>query len=113
MRPPTFSSSNRESSTPPPTTFSKAITLDKWFVPRPKIKTYFQKSIVLYDPIIEPEYQSLTLEETKIFPKGFNFLPEDLTKKRMFYKFILVDTKSIEITHVPYKNNPSKFVIQN
>nr|ADN34145.1 hypothetical protein [Cucumis melo subsp. melo] len=84
MRPPASPSSNRESSTPP-TTYSQAVTLDKRFVPRPEIKSYFQKSIVVYDPIIEPEYQSLTLEEmvSKIFPKDFNFLPEDLKKKKI------------------------------
>ncbi|TYK11076.1 hypothetical protein E5676_scaffold73G00620 [Cucumis melo var. makuwa] len=51
MRPPASPSSNRESSTPP-TTYSQAVTPDKRFVPRPKIKSYFQKPIVVYDPII-------------------------------------------------------------
>ncbi|KAA0026217.1 hypothetical protein E5676_scaffold343G00750 [Cucumis melo var. makuwa] len=81
MKPPASPSSNRKSSTPP-TTYSQAVTPDKRFVPRPKIKFYFQKSIVVYDPTIELEYQSLTLEEavSKIFPEDFNFLPEDLRK---------------------------------
>ena len=107
MRPPASLSSNRESSTPP-TTNSQTVTPDKRLVPRPEIKSYFQKPIVVYDPIIEPKYQSLTSEETvsKIFPKDFNFLPEDLKKSRKFYEFILVDTESVEITHVPDKNDP-------
>ncbi|KAA0043136.1 putative Retrotransposon protein [Cucumis melo var. makuwa] len=94
MRPPASPSSNRESSTPP-TTYSQAVTPDKRFVPRPEIKSYFQKPIVVYDPIIELEYQSLTSEETvsKIFPEDFNFLLEDLRKTRKFYEFILADTK--------------------
>ncbi|KAA0066384.1 hypothetical protein E5676_scaffold602G00610 [Cucumis melo var. makuwa] len=56
MRPPASPSSNRESSTPS-TTYSQAVTPDKRFVPRPEIKSYFQKLIVVYDPIIELEYQ--------------------------------------------------------
>lgn len=65
---------------------------------------------MVYDPIIEPEYQNLTLDETisKIFPQGFNFIPNDLRKTRKFYKFILVDTKSVEITHIPDKKDPSR-----
>ena len=70
MRLLTFPSSNIESSTPPSTIYSQVVTPNKQFVPKPKIKTYFQKMIIVYDPIIEHEYQSLTLEETvsKIFP---------------------------------------------
>ncbi|KAA0066421.1 hypothetical protein E5676_scaffold602G00180 [Cucumis melo var. makuwa] len=85
MRPPASPSSNRESSTPP-TTYSQTVTPDKRFVPRPEIKSYFQKSIVVYDLIIEPEYQSITLEKTvsKIFLDNFNLLPEDLRKTRNF-----------------------------
>ncbi|TYK23025.1 hypothetical protein E5676_scaffold386G001370 [Cucumis melo var. makuwa] len=77
-------SSNMESSTPPPTTYSQAVTPDKRFVPRPEFKTYFKKSIEVYYPTIELEYQNLTLEEStvsKIFPKGFNFLPEKTSTK--------------------------------
>ncbi|KAE8646253.1 hypothetical protein Csa_023844, partial [Cucumis sativus] len=79
MRPLASPLSNRESSTPP-TTYSQVITPDKRFVPRLEIKSYFQKPVIVYDSIIEPEYQSLTLEETvsKIFPDNFNFLPDDL-----------------------------------
>ncbi|KAA0038233.1 hypothetical protein E5676_scaffold84664G00470 [Cucumis melo var. makuwa] len=63
MRPSGSPSSNKESSTPPPTTYSQAVTPKKWFVSRLEIKTYFQKSIAVYDPIIESEYQSLSLDE--------------------------------------------------
>ena len=45
---------------------------------------------------------------SKIFPDDFNFLPDDLRKMRKFYEFILVDTKSVEITHVLDKNDSSK-----
>ncbi|KAA0063460.1 hypothetical protein E5676_scaffold110G00300 [Cucumis melo var. makuwa] len=62
MRPHASPSSNREST--PPTTYSQVVTPDKRFVPRPEIKSYFQKPIVVYNPIIESEYQSLTLEKT-------------------------------------------------
>ena len=87
------------------------VTLDKRFVPAPKIKIYFKKPIVVYDPITEFKYQSLTLDETisKIFLKSLNFHSKDLRKTIKFYEFILVDTNSIEITHVPNKNDSSNF----
>ncbi|KAA0061978.1 hypothetical protein E6C27_scaffold89G002780 [Cucumis melo var. makuwa] len=47
MRPHVSPSSNKESSTPSPTTYSQVVTPEKWFVPKPKIKSYFQKSMIL------------------------------------------------------------------
>ena len=79
-------------------------------MPRPEIKSYFQKQLVINEPIIKPEFQGLNPEETipKMFPEGFNFILEDLRKTRTFYEFILVDTKSLEITHVQDKKDPSR-----
>lgn len=68
--------------------------------------------MVINEPIIEPEFQGLNLEETietisKMYPEYFNFILEDLKKTQIFYEFILVDTKSVEITHVPDKKDLS------
>ncbi|KAA0053156.1 hypothetical protein E6C27_scaffold1248G00100 [Cucumis melo var. makuwa] len=71
MRFPTSPLSNRESSTPP-TTYSQAVTPDKRFVPRLEIKSYFQKPTVVYDPIIEPGYQtssSIQEDEEQVDPE--------------------------------------------
>ena len=37
---------------------------------------------------------------SKIFSKGKYFLQNNLDKTRRFYEFILVDTKSVEISHI-------------
>lgn len=42
-----------------------------------------------------------------MYPEGFKFILEDLKKIRTFYEFILVDTKSAKITHIPDKKDPS------
>lgn len=91
------------------------MTLEKRFISRPEIKTYFQKSQIINEPIIKPEFQGLKLEDTisKMFIEGFNFVLEDLKKTRTFYEFILVDTKSAEITHVPYKKDQSRITHWN
>lgn len=44
----------------------------------------------------------------KLFPSNFQFIKDNLLKRREFYEFILVDSNSIEITHTPSKNNASK-----
>ena len=41
---------------------------------------------------------------------GIFYIPKDLHKTRRFYKFILVDTKSVKITHISSRNDPSKIV---
>ena len=66
----------------------------------------------MVDLTIEPEFDGPSVPEVckQVFPHGFNFLPEDLSKTRTFYEFILVDSKSAEITHVPDKNDPSKII---
>uniref|UniRef100_A0A0A0LUE7 Uncharacterized protein n=1 Tax=Cucumis sativus TaxID=3659 RepID=A0A0A0LUE7_CUCSA len=66
----------------------------------------------MVDLTIEPEFDRPSVFELckQIFPHGFNFLPEDLAKTKTFYEFILVDSKSAEITHVPYKNDPLKII---
>lgn len=116
LRPPVSSSSQGSSipssSSSRPLTFKQAVQPEPRFVPRQEIKTYFQKANVLVESIIEPEFQCPDFKETlsKIYPKSFNFIPDDLRKTRIFYEFILVDTKSVEITHVPDKSNPSKIM---
>lgn len=61
---------------------------------------------------IELEFDGPSIQEIcyQIFPHGFNNLPEDISKTRIFYEFILVDTKSIESTHVLDRSNPSKII---
>ena len=44
----------------------------------------------------------------KAYPSGFFYIPEDLHKTRRFYEFIVVNTKSVEITHIPSRDDLSK-----
>lgn len=57
---------------------------------------------------IEPKFDGPSIQEIciQIFPHGFNYLPKDISKTRTFYEFILVDTKSVETTHVPNRSDP-------
>lgn len=93
-----------------PSSYSQ-IVRPKVFQPRPPINGYFTKTTMV-DLTIEPEFDGPSVHEVcdQIFPHGFNFLPEDLSKTRTFYEYILVDSKSAEITHVPDKNDPSKII---
>ncbi|KAA0052110.1 polyprotein [Cucumis melo var. makuwa] len=61
----------------------------------------------MVDLTIEPEFDGPSVQEvcSQIFPHGFNFLPEDLSKARTFYEYILVDSKSAEITHLGPSGN--------
>ena len=45
-----------------------------------------------------------SLDITKIFSKGF-FFQNDLVKTRKFYEYILIDTDSVEITHILNKDS--------
>ena len=60
--------------------------------------------------MVEPEYDDPKISEVvkKVYPSGFFYIPEDLHKTRWFYEFILLDTKSIKITHIPSRDDPSK-----
>ena len=80
----------------------------------PPITGYFTKTTMV-DLTIEPEFDGPSVLEVckQIFPHGFNFLLEDLAKTRMFYEFILVDSKTAEITHVSDKNDIKPRIIPN
>ncbi|KAA0038025.1 Enzymatic polyprotein [Cucumis melo var. makuwa] len=103
-------SSSRSAIPRNPSSYSQ-IVRPKIFQPRPPINGYFTKTTMV-DLTIEPEFDGPSVQEvcSQIFPHGFNFLPEDLSKTRTFYEYILVDSKSAEITHVPDKNDPSKII---
>ncbi|ESQ46564.1 hypothetical protein EUTSA_v10000685mg [Eutrema salsugineum] len=49
----------------------------------------------------------LTQFTNRIFYEDSQYLTDNLTKNRTFYEFILVDTKSVEITHHTDKSNPN------
>ncbi|KAA0050447.1 polyprotein [Cucumis melo var. makuwa] len=103
-------SSSRSAISRNPSSYSQIVRL-KVFQPRPPINGYFTKTTMV-DLTIEPEFDGPFVHEVcnQIFPHEFNFLPEDLSKTRTFYEYILVDSKSAEITHVPDKNDPSKII---
>ncbi|CAH2079937.1 unnamed protein product [Thlaspi arvense] len=61
------------------------------------ITTSFTKPISLKD---------LTHFTSRIFYEDSQYLTDNLTKNRTFFEFILVDTKSVEITHHTDKTNP-------
>jgi hypothetical protein len=55
---------------------------------------------------IEPEYQHMKNARelvTKVFPPGWDFLPEDQNKNQKFYKLILVDSGSVLLSYTPCK----------
>jgi len=43
--------------------------------------------------------ESLTKTIKDLFPSTFHYPPQNILKRRTFYKFILVDTDSVEISH--------------
>ncbi|KAA0058432.1 polyprotein [Cucumis melo var. makuwa] len=87
------------------------IVRPKTFQPRPSIQGYFAKTCIV-DITIEPEFDGPSVQEIcdQVFPRGFNFLLKEISKTRTFYEFILVDSKSAEITHVNDRNDPSKII---
>ena len=104
---PTVSSTSKGSSIP--STYSDVVVPVR-FSPVPEIRTYFQKSVSIPEVLVEPEYDDPKIREVvkKAYPSGFFYIPEDLHKTRQFYEFILVDTKSVEITHIPSNDDPLK-----
>lgn len=76
-----------------------------------KSQTYYiKKNNSIPVAFLEHEFvaEDIPTITKKLFPQDFYFFPENLKKTRQFYEFILVDTNSIEITHSPTKNDPSK-----
>jgi hypothetical protein len=58
---------------------------------------------------IELEYQHMKNARelvTKVFPPGWDFMPEDKNKSQKFYEFILVDSGSVILSHTPCKFDP-------
>ncbi|KAA0037025.1 polyprotein [Cucumis melo var. makuwa] len=99
LRPISAATSNRLASRPQ----SYAQTIKPAvFMPRPPV-TGYQTKTTLEDVVIEPEFDGPSVPEisSQVYPHGFNFFPEDIKKTRQFYEFILVDTVSAEITHIP------------
>jgi hypothetical protein len=43
---------------------------------------------------------------TKVFPPGWDFMPEEKNKSQKFYEFILVDSGSVILSHTPCKFDP-------
>ena len=89
-----------------PSTFSNAVVPVRFSLV-PKIRTYFQKYVSLSEALVEPEYDDSKISEVvkKAYPSGFFYISEDLHKTRKFNEFILVDTKSVEITHIPRRDD--------
>jgi hypothetical protein len=105
----TSSSSNDHSS-------SKSDSISSPF-PGLAIPTFAQPSQVLhkYKSVqpklfpIEHEYQDMknVIElVTKVFPPGWDFMPEEQNKSQNFYEFILVDYGSVILSHTPCKFDP-------
>jgi hypothetical protein len=58
---------------------------------------------------IEFEYQHMKNARelvTKVFPPGWDFMPEEKNKSQKFYEFILVDSGSVILSHTPCKFDP-------
>ena len=63
---------------------------------------YFTKEPKLLIQVLEADHQSASgsFELQKIFQKDKYFLTNEISKTLRFYEFILVDTKSILVSHV-------------
>jgi hypothetical protein len=88
----------------------------------PTIPTFSQPSKVLhkYKSVqpklfpVEPEYQQMkNVRElvTKVFPSGWDFMPEEQNKSKKFYEFILVHSGSVILSHTPRKFDPDHKMI--
>ena len=66
---------------------------------------YYTKECKLLLQILETDHISASgvISKEKIFQKEKYFISNEILKTRKFYEFILVDTKSVQISHV---NNP-------
>lgn len=64
------------------------------------------KPTQILEPIVKAEFNGSLIVEIiqNIYPVGFYFILESWMKTRKYYEFILIDTKSVEITHIPNKN---------
>ncbi|RDX67953.1 Orf V, partial [Mucuna pruriens] len=93
---------------------SKNIFIHLYFntITRPKSEPIITAHELSNDPYVEKPklLPIMTLESymikedlktliAHIFPKNFNYLPNNQLKTQIFYEFILVDTDSAEITH--------------
>ena len=63
---------------------------------------YITKEPKLLIQVLEADHQSATgsFELQIFFQKDKYFLSNEISKTRRFYKFILVDTESIQVSHV-------------
>lgn len=103
----------------PPLSYAKAVNPQpqKLSTPSSSQKTSDQKSSYFLKPqrqhLITTSFtkpislKDLTQYTNCIFYEDSQYLTDNLTKNRTFYEFILVDTKSVEITHHTDKNNPN------
>ena len=68
----------------------------------PQKIVYHTKESRLLLQILEPDHLSVSGEILikKIFQKEKYFISNEILKTRIFYEFILVDTESIQISHV-------------
>ena len=63
---------------------------------------YISKEPKLLLQVLEADHRSASgsFELQKIFQKDKFFISNDISKTRRFYEFILVDTESIQVSHV-------------
>jgi hypothetical protein len=78
---------------------------------------------VFFISLTKGEYQHMKNARelvTKVFPPGWDFMPEEKSKSQKFYEFILVDSGSVILSHTSCKFDPdlkriafSKYTIKN
>lgn len=83
----------------------------------PAESQYINKTISQFDCLfyIEPEWEAPYPAQVakKAFPEEFHYFPEDITKKQLFYEFILVDTDSREISQFKIKKTKPRQLFPN
>ena len=82
-------------------------------VPASQTNVYIPKESKLLIQILEADHKSSlgSFELQKNFQKEKYFLSNDISKTRRFYEFILVDTESIQVSHIKNPENQFKFRI--
>ena len=102
----------------PPLSYQEALSVPRTPVKHnPKKETPYYKYVTKPSPIqhvyLTPGHEVLTQTQiepfiTKLFPKDFQWFPDNIKKTRKFYELILIDSGSAEITHRMCDTDPTK-----
>ncbi|KAI5641094.1 hypothetical protein M9H77_00193 [Catharanthus roseus] len=88
---------------PPPSSTQNASSTNTHYFLKPVIENLFLTSFTE-----TPDFKALKNLVQRVFPTGCHWLPDYPLQTQTFYELILVDSKSVEITHTPDSKNPQR-----